>query len=82
MKVVIEKSWNLKRWQNVMELWDLLWNFTNFGPEFNKMCAFFADIKTFGISLESLTFLTFSTKMSLHRVMVMENHETVMEKSW
>ena len=30
MKVVMEKSWIMKKWQNVMTFWDQSWNFTHF----------------------------------------------------
>ena len=37
-------------------------NFTNFAPEFYQICAFFASIAKFRISLKSPLFSTFSTK--------------------
>ena len=30
MKVVMQKSWNMKNWPKVMEFCDQSWNFTNF----------------------------------------------------
>ena len=33
MKVVMEKSWNMKNWPKVIEFCDQSWNFTNFAPE-------------------------------------------------
>ena len=47
----MEKPWNMRKWQKVMEFCYQSWNFTNSGPDFYQICAFFADIKKFGISL-------------------------------
>ena len=33
MKMVMEKSWNMKNWPEVVEFCDQSWNFTNFDPE-------------------------------------------------
>ena len=33
VKMVMEKSWNMKNWPKVMEFCDQSWNFTNFAPE-------------------------------------------------
>ena len=57
MKVVMEKSWYMRNWQKFMEFCDWSWNFTTFSPQYNQMFAFFADIKIFDLSLESLYFL-------------------------
>ena len=51
----------MKIWPIVMEFWDQSWNFTTFLPKFYQICAFFADIKKFSKSLESLHIQTFST---------------------
>ena len=59
MKVVMEKSWNMKNWQKVMKYCDQSWNFA---PELYQICALLADIQKFIIGLESPHFLTFSTK--------------------
>ena len=56
----MEKSWNEKNWQKVVEFCDQSWNFTNFAPEFYQIC--FADNKKLSVCLESLHFLTFSAK--------------------
>ena len=34
MKMDMEKSWNMRNWQKVMEFSDQSWNFTNFAFEF------------------------------------------------
>ena len=62
MKMVMEKSWNMKNEQKVIVFCNQTWNFTNFAPEFDQICAFCANIKKFSIGLESLHFLTFFTK--------------------
>ena len=41
----MEKSWDMKNWQTVIEVCDQSWNFSNFVPEFYLNCAFFANIK-------------------------------------
>ena len=58
----MEKLWNKKNWQKVMEFCDWSSNYTNFAPELYHICAFFADIKKFSISLQSLYFPAFSAK--------------------
>ena len=60
----MEKSWNIKKMQNVMEFYDQLWNFSNFAPGFDQICALFGYIKKFNIRSECLHFHTFSSKNS------------------
>ena len=55
------------------------WNLNNFAPEFYQICAFSANIKKSSIILESLHLFH---KMSRLQEIVVENCETVMEKSW
>ena len=57
--MAMEKLWNVKDWQKVMEFCDQSWSFTNFHPKFDLIYALFADIS---IGLESPHFLTFSAK--------------------
>ena len=59
-------------------------SFINFTPKFHLICASFADITKFSISLDlfSSHFLTFSGGKKLSREMVMGNCEIVMEKPW
>ena len=71
----MKKSWNTENWQKAMEL----------SPEFDQVCAFFADSKKFTISLESAfshLFCEMSSLPNLSREMVMDNQDTVMQKSW
>ena len=60
--MVMERSWNMKHWQEFIEFGDQPWNFTNFVPEFYQSCALLADITKFSIGLEGPHFLTLSTK--------------------
>ena len=62
MKVVMEKSWNMKNWPKVMRFCDQSWNFTNFAPELYQICIFSVTNKNLSSNLESLHFLTFSAK--------------------
>ena len=48
--MVMENSWKMKNWQNVMEFCDQSRNFINCAHE---CCTLFADIMKFSISLES-----------------------------
>ena len=41
MKMVMEKSWNMKNWPKVMEFCLQSWNFTNFAPKMYQICVFF-----------------------------------------
>ena len=76
--MVMEKSWNIRNWQKVMEFWEKLWNYTNCVPEFCQMCALFANMKKFSIGLKIPHF----TQISRMQTMVMKNCETVLENSW
>ena len=40
MKMVREKSGNMKNWANVMEFCDQTWNFNNFDPKLCQNCIF------------------------------------------
>ena len=62
MKMVMEKSWNMKNWPKVMEFCSQSWNFTNFAPELDQICIFVATTKKLSIDVESPLFLTFSAK--------------------
>ena len=42
LKLVMEKSWNMKSWPRVMDSFYQSWNFTNFAPELYQICIFFA----------------------------------------
>ena len=60
-------NWNIKETNKgrggvIMDFSDNSWNFNNFAPELYQTCAFFAGIKTFCISSETLDFPTFSAK--------------------
>ena len=57
--MAMEKLWNVKDWQKVMEFCVQSWSFTNFHTKFDLICAPFADIS---IGLESRKFLTFFVK--------------------
>ena len=59
---VMKKSYNMKNWQKVMEFCDQSWNVDVFVLEFYKICAFFADIGKFTISVENLYSPTLSAK--------------------
>ena len=59
VKMVMEKSWNIKKWQKVMEFCD---HGSNFAPESYQICVLFADITLVSIGLESSHFLTNSAK--------------------
>ena len=62
MKMVIEKSWNMKDWLKVMEFCYQSWNFTNFAPKFYQICMLFATPKELSNDVENPHFLTFSAK--------------------
>ena len=51
-----------------MECCDQSWNFTNFAPELYRICIFFFTTKKLCSVLESLHFLTFSTKRHKSKV--------------
>ena len=62
MKMVMEKSWNMKNWPKVMECCDQSWNFTNYAPKFYQIYMFFVTAKKLISNLESPHFPMFSTK--------------------
>ena len=68
MKMVLEKSWNIKTWQKVNEFCKLSWNLTIFTLEFDTINAVFVAIKKFSISTKSLYFPNFSAKYSEHKI--------------
>ena len=75
MKLVMEKSWNMKNWPKVMEfLFQIL------PLNCTKLVFFLAATKKLCIDL----FLAKRCKLNskLRGKMVMENQEMVMEKSW
>ena len=76
MKLVMEKSWNMKNWLKVMEFCDQSWNFTNFDPKLCQICIFLVPTKKFSSYLESLYFLMFSAKCRECKII----HGKVMEK--
>ena len=55
MKIVIEKSWNIKHWQTVKEFCDQSWNFNIYALEFYQICAFFADILKLSVSFSKMS---------------------------
>ena len=73
------KSWYMKNWPKVMEFCHQSWNFN---PNGNKCVGFHATSKKLSIDVESLYFPQNVTNAKLIRVMVMENEEMAMEKSW
>ena len=58
MKIVMEKSWNMKNWPKVMEFCDSVMELYQFCPQFVLNLHFFDHHS----DLESLHFLTFSAK--------------------
>ena len=75
MKVVMEKSLNMKKLKKVLEFCDKSWNCTKF-----KHC-----LQKLSILLEHSHFPTFfllQNVTNLSTEAVMENQETVMKKSW
>ena len=83
MKVVIEKSGNMKNWPEVMEFCDQYGILPILPLNITKLEPFFADIKKFRVGLENMHLLTFSTKCRKCREMVIEDWEMIMEKkSW
>ena len=64
MKMVMEKSWNMRNWPEVMEFYDQSWIFTNFAPELYQICMLFATTTKLSIDVESPHFLMFSAKCS------------------
>ena len=62
MKMVMEKSWNMKNWQKVLEFYDQSLDLNSFALEFYQIYASFADITKLSISLDSPHFPTFSAK--------------------
>ena len=74
----------MKKWQKVMEFCDQSWNFTNFSPEFDQTCPFFADIRKFCISLEFLSqhFPTFSAKYCERKICTESWSWKMNKRSW
>ena len=73
--MVMEKSWNMKNWQKVMEFCDQSWNIFNVAPDFTKF-VFLADIEKISLSSESAFSDLFCNRcrmQNLSREMVMEN---------
>ena len=62
MKMVREKSGNMKNWPKVMEFCDQSWNFTNFDPKLCQICILLVPTKKFSSDLESLHYPMFSAK--------------------
>ena len=84
MKIVMEKSWNMKNWPKVMEFCDQSWHFTSFDPNCAKFVILLALTKKFSSILESPHFPMFSAKCRKCKIggeMVMENQEMVRETS-
>ena len=86
MKMVVEKSWNMKNWPKVIEFCAQSWNFTNFANKLYQICIYLATTKKLSSDLESPHFPEVFRKTSRNaksgRNMVVENQEMVMEKSW
>ena len=59
MKMVMEKSCNMKNWPKIMEFCDHSWNYANFVPKFYQICV---TAKKLSRNLESPHFLTLSAK--------------------
>ena len=78
MKMVMEKSWNMKKLSKVMEFCVQSWSFTNFAPQLYQICSKQQSRK----SVFSNVFLQNVANAKSGREMVMENQEMVMEKSW
>ena len=62
MKVVMEKSRNMKNWPKVMGFCNQSWNFTNFVPELFSISISFVTAKKLRSDLESPHFPMFSAK--------------------
>ena len=75
MKMVMEKSRNMKNRQKVMEFCDQSWNFTSFAPEFYPICTCFA------ISFEVCIFLPFPKNVANAKFKQRDGHGNVIEKS-
>ena len=73
MKMVMEKSWNMKIWPKVMEFCYQIVNFTYLPLNCTKFVCFFATTKKLSINVESLGFLQNATNAKSIREMVMEN---------
>ena len=76
MKMVMEKSWNLKTWSKVMEFWHYSWNFTNSAHESYVFCHH----KKLSIDVESVHFLMFSAKSCECRIDKRDGHGKVMKR--
>ena len=72
--MVMGKTWNLKKWQKVMEFCDQSCNFTNFATKFYQIVALFAKIY---IGLEDPLFSD-DILQHLSRGTILKNPE----KSW
>ena len=53
MKMVMEKSWNMKNWPKIMEFCAQSWNVTNFARKLCQICIFLATTKKLSSDLES-----------------------------
>ena len=72
--MVMEKSWNMKNWPNVMAFCDQSWYFTNFAPKLYQIYIFFSYTKKLSSDLQSLQFLTFSTKCRTCKIGKQDGH--------
>ena len=76
----MEKSWNMKTCQKVMEFCDQSWKFTNFSPKLYQICTFFVTTMKLSIFIFR-RFLQNVTNTKLKRGLVMEDREMVRERS-
>ena len=75
MKLVMEKSWNMKNWPEVMEFCDSVMEFYQFCPHFVLNLYFFwVTTKKLGRDLESLHFRSFSAKCHKFKIRERDGH--------
>ena len=77
MKVVMEKSWNMKNWPKAMEVCDQSWNLTNLAPESYQICTFFATFEKLSIDVGSVHFSTFSAKCHKYEMKMRDCHKKI-----
>ena len=76
MKMVVEKSWNMKNRPKVTEFCDQSCNFTNFAPDLYQICIYFVTTKKLSSNPKSPHFRCFPQNVAnakLGTEMVMES---------
>ena len=82
MKMVMEKSWNMKKWPKVMEFCDSVREFYQFCPQFVRL---WSPLRNYAAIEKAHIFRRLPQNIGNSksgREMVMESLEMLMAKSW